>query len=104
MVVGEKRGAGQAGGNEERVGGGCGREEGGRSGCIMSSNDYENALFAFEQTIKDNVKKRLGRHECNNTILWVYEDTCGKGVAQSHQFIGMLQQYQCNEMVTELNT
>ena len=57
----------------------------------MSSNDYENALFAFEQTIKDNVKKRLGRHECNNTILWVYEDTCGKGVAQSHQFIGMLQ-------------
>jgi hypothetical protein len=57
----------------------------------MSSSDYENVLFAFELTIKDNVKKRLGRHECNNTILWVYEDTCGKGVAQSHQFIGMLQ-------------
>jgi hypothetical protein len=57
----------------------------------MSSSDYENVLFAFELTIKYNVKKILGRHECNKTILWVYEDTCGKGVAQSHQFIGMLQ-------------
>ena len=57
----------------------------------MSSSDYENVLFAFELTIKDNVKKRLGRYECNNTNLWVHEDTWGKGVAQSHQFIGMLQ-------------
>jgi hypothetical protein len=53
-------------------------------------HDYDNVLFAFELTIKYNVKKRWGRHECYNTILWVYEGTCGKGVAQSHHFLGML--------------